>query len=181
MWESQSLLSKGKCAWPQGFCCYVRGDCCFLKIYPENVHWCVTCCYLVWVQSDDDFLSYAHRSEGCGRPLLCHCGVLDPVFLCAECRGNLIGEMEDPTVVWKFLAFSVKMYILFLKDVCVLVLPFRSCLVLAGPHAKEKCACDHFADGCVQMCVWPLVDVENELFWYSFLLFSCWVQHFVAP
>ena len=59
-------------------------------------------------------------AEGCGRPPLCHCGVFDPVFLCAEFQGDLIIQMEDPTVVGKFATFSVKKY------VCVFVLPFRS-------------------------------------------------------
>ena len=90
-------------------------------------------------------------------------------------------QMDDPTVVRKFAAFSVKTYIPFLKDACAFVLPFRSCRVLAGPHDKEKCACDQLADGCVQMCVCPLVDVEDYIFWYSFLMFCCWVQNFVAP
>ena len=36
-----------------------------------------------------------------------HCVTVafDPVFLCAECRGDLISSMEDPTVVGKFAAF----------------------------------------------------------------------------
>ena len=41
---------------------------------------------------------------------------------------------------------------------CAFVLPFRSCGVLTIPHAKEKCAFDQFANGCVQMCIFPLVD-----------------------
>ena len=62
------------------------------------------------------------------------------VFLCAECRGDLIYQMEYPTVMEKFADFSVKTYIPFLKDACEFVLPFRSCRVLAGPHAEEKFA-----------------------------------------
>ena len=47
-----------------------------------------------------------------------HCvtvAFLDPFFMCAECRGNLIIHIYYPTVVGKFAAFSVKMYISFLK------------------------------------------------------------------
>ena len=69
--------------------------------------------------------------------------------------------MEDPTAVGKFMVFSVKTYIPFLKDACVFVLPFSSCRVLVGPHAKEKFACDNLADGCVQMCVCSLVYLED--------------------
>ena len=48
-----------------------------------------------------------------------------------------------------------------MKDVCVFVLPFKSFRLLVGPHAEEKCACDQLAYGCVQMCVCPLVDLEE--------------------
>ena len=82
VWESQSLFSKGKCAWPQWFGCHAIVNCCFLKIYPDLVHWCVTCCSRVWVKSDDYLHPDAHRVEGCGRPPLCHCGVLNPFFMC---------------------------------------------------------------------------------------------------
>ena len=71
----------------------------FLTLHPDRVHWCVTCCSLIWVQSDDDFRPYAQRAEGCGCPPLCHCGIFDPVFLCAECWGDLISYMEDPTAM----------------------------------------------------------------------------------
>ena len=69
--------------------------------------------------------------------------------------------MEDPTVVGKFAAFSVKIYIPFLKDACEFVLPFRNFRLLAGPHDEEKCAYNQLIDGCVQMCVCPLVDMED--------------------
>ena len=62
----------------------------FLKLYPDRVYWRVTCCSWVWFQSDDNFLPYAHRAEGCGRPPLCHCGVFELVLLCAKCWGDLI-------------------------------------------------------------------------------------------
>ena len=102
-----------------------------------------------------------HRSESCGRLTLCYCGVFNPVFLCAECQGDLIGQMEGPTIVGKFAAFSVKTYIPFLKYACAFVLPFRSCRVLAGPHTEEKPTYHQLANGSVQMCVCPLVDVED--------------------
>ena len=54
-----------------------------------------------------------------------------------------------------------KKYIPFLKDACAFVLLFSSCRVLAGTHGEEKCAYNQLADGCVQMCVCPLVDVED--------------------
>ena len=161
VWKSQFLFAKGTCAWPQGFDCHVKSDCCFLMLYPDHVHWCVMCCYWVRVQSDDDFRPDEHRSEGCGCPLLCHCGVFDPVFLFASYWGYLIGHMEDPTTLWNFVVFSVKTYTLFLKDACAFPLSFKSCWVLAGSHAKEKCACDQLANGCVQMCVCPPVDVKD--------------------
>ena len=157
VWKSQSNFAKGECAWPQGFVCYVRGDHCFLMLYPDCVHWCVTCCSWVWFQLDDDFCPDVHRAEGLSCPPLCHCGVFYSFFLCAECWGALIGQMEDPTVVWKFAAFSIP----FLKDTCAFVLPFRSCWVLAGPHDEEKCACDQLYNGCVQICVCPLVDAKD--------------------
>ena len=92
-----------------------------------------------------------------------HCvavAFLTPFFLCAECWGDLIGKMEGPTVVGKFTAVFVKNYIPSLKDACAFVLPFSSCRVLSGLHAKEKFACDQLADGCVHMCVCLLIDVE---------------------
>ena len=64
-------------------------------------------------------------------------------------------------MVGKLSTFSVETYIPFLKDACVFVLPFRSSRVLAWPHAKEKCACDQLTNGCVQVCVCPLVDAED--------------------
>ena len=66
-----------------------------------------------------------------------------------------------------------QIYISFLKDACVFVDPFRSFRVLAGTHAKEEYAYDQLADGYVQMCVFLLVDVEDFLFWYIFLVFRC--------
>ena len=69
--------------------------------------------------------------------------------------------MENPTVVGKISAFSVKTCIPFLKDACEFSLPFRSSRVLALPHAKEKCACIQLTYGCVQVCVSPLVDVQD--------------------
>ena len=110
---------------------------------------------------DDDFPPDAHRSDGCGSLPLFHCGIFDTVFLCAECRGDLIVQMEDPTDVWKFAAFYVKTYIPLLKYACVFVPPFWSNLVLAGTHSKEKCACNKLAYGCVHMCVCLPVDVED--------------------
>ena len=76
---------------------------------------------------------------------LCHCGVFNPVSLCAECQGDLISPMEDPTAVGKFAAFSVKKFIPFLKDVCAFYPPFRSF---------------ELNNDCVQVCVCTLVDVE---------------------
>ena len=69
--------------------------------------------------------------------------------------------MEDPTVVWKFMAFSVKLYIPFLNDACAFVLPFGSSGLLTGLHVKEKCTCDQFYYGCVNMGVCLLVHVED--------------------
>ena len=69
--------------------------------------------------------------------------------------------MEDPAVVGKFSAFSVKLYVPFLKNACAFVLPFRSSGVLACPHAEEKCTCDQLTDGCVQVCVSPLVNLQD--------------------
>ena len=135
VWKSQSLFAKGKCAWPKIF---VRGDCCLLMLYPERVYWYVTCCSRVWVQLDDDFCLDEHWAEGCGRPPLCHCGIFDPVFLCVEFWGDLIGQMEDNTVVWKLEVFYVKSYIPFLKDAYAFVLPFRSCWLIARPHAEKN-------------------------------------------
>ena len=60
--------------------------------------------------------------------------------------------MEDPTVVGKFSAFSVKMYIPFLKNACAFVLLFRSSGVLAF---------NQLTDGCVQVCVSPLVNMQD--------------------
>ena len=62
----------------------------FLKLYSDRVHWCVMCCSWVWFHSNGDFRPDAHREEGCGRPPLYHCGGFYPVFLCAECWGDLI-------------------------------------------------------------------------------------------
>ena len=85
----------------------------------------------------------------------------DTIFQCAESLEDLIDHMEDPNVMWKFAAFSVKTYMLLLKNECAFVLPFQGSLVLAGPHAKEKCACDQLANICVQICVCMPVDVDN--------------------
>ena len=136
LFENPSLYSpKEKCAWPQVFGCHVRGDFCFLMLYPDCVRWRVTYCSWVWFQSDDDFRPDVHHAEGCGCPPLCHCGIFDTVFLCAECRGDLIGQMEDPTVVWKFATFSVKNYIPFLKDAFAFSFPFSSSWVISEPRA----------------------------------------------
>ena len=80
----------------------------FWKIYPDRVHWCVTCSFWLQVQSYDDVHPDVHWEEGCGHLPLCHYDVFNPVFLCAECRGYFIVHMEGPTVVGKFAAFSVK-------------------------------------------------------------------------
>ena len=75
---------------------------------------------------DDDFRPDANQAEVFGRPPLCHCGVFNPVYLCVEYQGDLMGQMEGPIVVGKFATFSVKTYIPFLKYACAVVLPFRS-------------------------------------------------------
>ena len=126
VWNSQSLFAKGECTWPQGFGFHLRGDYCFVMLYPYCVHWCFTCCAWVWFQFGDNLHSDAHRAEVGGFLPLCHCGIFDTVFLCAECCGYLIGYIEDPTVLWKRVVFSVKSYTPFLKDACVFVLPFGS-------------------------------------------------------
>ena len=69
--------------------------------------------------------------------------------------------MEDPTAVGKFSAFSVKVYVPFLKNACGFVLPFSSSGVLTLPNAEEKYTCDQLTDGCVQVCVSPLVNVQD--------------------
>ena len=69
--------------------------------------------------------------------------------------------MEDPAVVGKFATFSVHIYIFFLKDMYVFVLPFRSCRVLSLPHVEEKFTCDQLTNEYVQVCVCPLVDAED--------------------
>ena len=69
--------------------------------------------------------------------------------------------MEDPIVVGKFSAFSVKTYIPFLRNACVFVLSFSSSGVLAWPHAEETFACGQLINSCVQVCVTPLVDVQD--------------------
>ena len=89
--------------------------------------------------------------------------------------------MEGLKVVGIFVTFSVKTNTPFLKDACTFVLPFRICRLLKGLHAKEKYVCDQLADGCAQICVCLFVDVEDELFWCSFLMFFCWVHTFLAP
>ena len=69
--------------------------------------------------------------------------------------------MEDPTVVGKFSAFSVKLYVPFLKNACAFVLPFRISGVLTWPYAEEKCTFDQLTYGCVQVCVSPFVNVQD--------------------
>ena len=61
--------------------------------------------------------------------------------------------MEDPTVMWKFTDFFVKLYIPCLKNACTFFLPFGNSGVLTISNAKEKCTCDQLADGCVQVGV----------------------------
>ena len=73
VWKSQPIFSKGECAWPQGFGCNLISDCCSVMIHPCRVHCCVTCCYWVWVQSDDDLRPDAHRA-------LRHCVIFESVF-----------------------------------------------------------------------------------------------------
>ena len=57
--------------------------------------------------------------------------------------------------------FSVKYYIPFLEYVCAFVIPFESSGVITESHAKEKFTCNQLANGCVQMGVFLLVDVED--------------------
>ena len=68
--------------------------------------------------------------------------------------------MEDTTVMWKFMTFSLKLYILFMKDVCAFVLSFGVSVVLTGLNAKEKCTCSQLASGCVHMLVCLIIDME---------------------
>ena len=69
--------------------------------------------------------------------------------------------MKDPAVVEKLSVFPVKAYVSLLDNVCAFVHPFRSSGVLALRHAKEKCACDQLTDGSFQVCVSPLVNVQD--------------------
>ena len=140
-------------------------------LYPYRVHFCVTCCSWIRVQSNDDFRPDVHRSEVCGHIPLCHCGIFDSICLFEECWGYIIGQMEDPTFLWKFTSFSVKSYMPFLMDVCAFVIPFSSSGVLTGSHAKAKFTCDQLANGCVRTGVCFLVDVVYYLGWYTFLCF----------
>ena len=50
---------------------------------------------------------YAHIRTG-QRVVAVRHYTFNPVFMCAECRGNLIRQMEDPIVLGNFAAFSVK-------------------------------------------------------------------------
>ena len=78
-----------------------------------------------------------------------------------ECWEYLIVHTEDPTIVWNFTAFSVKLHIHFLKDPCAFVLPFGSSGLLTGFHAKEKFTYDQLEDGYVQMGVCLILDTED--------------------
>ena len=69
--------------------------------------------------------------------------------------------MEDPVVMWKFMAFSVKYYIHFLKYACAFVLTSRISGVLTGLRAKEKCTCDQLSDDYFHMGVCLLVYVKH--------------------
>ena len=69
--------------------------------------------------------------------------------------------MEDPAVMWKFMAFDVISYIPFLKYICVFVLTSRISGLPTGLHAKEKCTCDQLSDGYVQMGLCLLVDARH--------------------
>ena len=81
--------------------------------------------------------------------------------MCAEFWGDRIVQMEDPAVVCKFTGLFVKLYILFLRDACAFVLPFGSSGVIIGLYSKEKCTCNQLANGCVQIIVILLVDVNH--------------------
>ena len=50
-------------------------------------------------------------------------------------------------------------------------LPFSSSGVLTRSHSKGKCTCNQFSDGCVQVGICLLVDVEDYICWYIFLFF----------
>ena len=65
--------------------------------------------------------------------------------------------------MWKFTAFSEEAYTPFLKYVCVFFISFSSSGVLTGSYVKEKCTYNQLADGCVQMGVYLLVDVNHWL------------------
>ena len=69
--------------------------------------------------------------------------------------------MDDPTIMWKFTVFSVKLYTSFLKDACAFVLPFEGSGVLTVSHAREKYICEKFDNDCVHMVVCLFVDVEE--------------------
>ena len=122
--------------WPQVFGCRIRGYWYLVMILPDRFHWCVTCCSWVLFQYDGDFCPYSHQAKVCDCPTFCHSGIFDTVFLIAGCWGSLFGHMEYPCVMWKFMAFSIKFYIPFLKYTCEFVLPFRSSVVLTVSHAK---------------------------------------------
>ena len=60
-------------------------------------------------------------------------------FFCVRNVGYILSaRWEDPTIVWKFMAFSVILYITFLEDACDFFLPFGISVVRKVSNAKEK-------------------------------------------
>ena len=76
--------------------------------------------------------------------------------------------MENPTAMWKFMAFSVILYITFLEDACDFFLPFGISVVRKVSNAKEKCICNQLDNECFNMGICLLVYVKEYLGWYCF-------------
>ena len=130
------------------------------------------CCSCIWVQYDDDFRPYEHQKEVCGCLPMCHCGIFDTVFWCAEWWGYLFVQMKNPTVVCNSTASSLKLYIPLLKDVCVFVPPFFSSGVLTGLHAREKCTCGQLVDRWVFACLYIWSTSLTGIYFWCFVVFS---------
>ena len=86
--ETETFLSKGDCAWPQRFGCNLGLYSCLVVFLPHYVHRDVLCQTWVRIQSCDDIYLYLHQAEVLPCNPLGHCGVIEPIFMCPECRGH---------------------------------------------------------------------------------------------
>ena len=89
--------------------------------------------------------------------------------------------MDFTAFMSELASFSVESDVALPQDACSFRLPFGGGWVFVWLYVKEKLSFDELSDGCAQMLVMFLVDVQHWLSPDLFLVFGGYIHLFVSP